>query len=137
MTTINYQLSDGHYEEIEVSEEFANEYALIEKETQREEWRYKWRCRKKLVSLDVLAERGSQFECGNESIEDIIISNETKESLRKAINNFLTPSQIELLKLIYIENKSLKELAEEFGVSYQAIQNRHAKILNRLRKFFN
>ena len=32
---------------------------------------------------------------------------------------------------------ALKELAEEFGVSYQAIQNRHAKILNRLRKFFN
>ena len=137
MTTINYQFSDGHYEEIEVSEEFANEYALIEKETQREEWRYQWRSRKKLVSLDVLAERGSQFECGNESTEDIIISNEIKESLRKAINNFLTPSQIKLLKLIYIENKSLKELAEEFGVSYQAIQNRHAKILNRLRKFFN
>lgn len=31
MTTINYQFSDGHYEEIEVSEEFAKEYARIGK----------------------------------------------------------------------------------------------------------
>lgn len=136
MTTINYQFSDGHYEEIEVTEEFAKEYALIERETQLEEWRYKWRCRKKLVSMDTLAERGYQFESGNESIEDIIIRNEMKKSLRRAICDFFTPSQIELLKLIYIQNKSLKELAEKFGVSYQAIQNRHTKIMKRLRKFF-
>lgn len=137
MATINYRFSDGHYEEIEVSEEFAKEYALIERETQLEEWRYKWRCRKKLVSMDALTERGCQFESGNESTEDIIIRNEMEKSLRRVIYDFFTPSQIELLKLIYIQNKSLKELAEKFGVSYQAIQNRHTKILNRLRKFFN
>lgn len=137
MAFILYRFSDGHYEEIEVTEEFANEYALIEKETQREEWRYQWRSRKKLVSMDALAELGSQFESENESAEDIIIRNELKEGLRKIISDYLTPSQIELLKLIYIQNKSLKELAKEFGVSYQAIQNRHTKILNRLRQFFN
>lgn len=137
MAFILYCFSDGRTEEIEVTEEFANEYALIEKETKREEWRYQWRSRKKLVSMDALAELGSQFESENESAEDIIIRNELKEDLRKIISDYLTPSQIELLKLIYIQNKSLKELAKEFGVSYQAIQNRHTKILNRLRQFFN
>ena len=137
MAFILYRFSDGHYEEIEVTEEFANEYALFEKETKREEWRYQWRSRKKLVSMDALAERGGQFESKNESAEDIIIRNEIKEGLRKIKSDYLTPSQIELLKLIYIQNKSLKELAKEFGVSYQAIQNRHTKILNRLRQFFN
>ena len=137
MAFILYRFSDGHYEEIEVTEEFANEYALIEKETKREEWRYQWRSRKKLVSMDALAERGGQFESKNESAEDIIIRNEIKEGLRKIISDYLTPQQIELLKLIYIQNKSLKELAKEFSVSYQAIQNRHTKILNRLRQFFN
>ena len=137
MAFILYRFSDGHYEEIEVTEEFANEYALFEKETKREEWRYQWRSRKKLVSMDALAERGGQFESKNESAEDIIIRNEIKEGLRKIKSDYLTPSQIELLKLIYIQNKSLKELAKEFSVSYQAIQNRHTKILNRLRQFFN
>ena len=137
MAFILYRFSDGHYEEIEVTEEFANEYSLIEKETKREEWRYQWRSRKKLVSMDALAERGGQFESKNESAEDIIIRNEIKEGLRKIKSDYLTPSQIELLKLIYIQNKSLKELAKEFSVSYQAIQNRHTKILNRLRQFFN
>ena len=137
MAFILYRFSDGHYEEIEVTEEFANEYALIEKETKREEWRYQWRSRKKLVSMDALAERGGQFESKNESAEDIIIRNEIKEGLRKIKSDYLTPSQIELLKLIYIQNKSLKELAKEFSVSYQAIQNRHTKILNRSRQFFN
>ena len=137
MAFILYRFSDGHYEEIEVTEEFANEYALIEKETKREEWRYQWRSRKKLVSMDALAERGGQFESKNESAEDIIIRNEIKEGLRKIKSDYLTPSQIELLKLIYIQNKSLNELAKEFSVSYQAIQNRHTKILNRLRQFFN
>lgn len=97
MATINYRFSDGHYEEIEVSEEFAKEYALIERETQLEEWRYKWRCRKKLVSMDALTERGCQFESGNESTEDIIIRNEMEKSLRRVIYDFFTPSQIELL----------------------------------------
>ena len=137
MAFILYRFSDGHYEEIEVTEEFANEYALFEKETKREEWRYQWRSRKKLVSMNALAELGSQFESENESAEDIIIRNEIKEGLRKIKSDYLTPSQIELLKLIYIQNKSLKELAKEFSVSYQAIQNRHTKILNRLRQFFN
>ena len=135
MTTINYQLSDGHYEEIEVTEEFANEYALLEKETQREEWRYQWRSRKKIVSMEAMAEQGTQFESKDISVEEILIRQETKDSLRKALRQMLTAPQIELLKLIYIQNKPLKEITEEFGVSYQAIQNRHIKILNRLRKF--
>lgn len=90
MAFILYRFSDGHYEEIEVTEEFANEYALIEKETKREEWRYQWRSRKKLVSMDALAERGGQFESKNESAEDIIIRNEIKEGLRKIKSDYLT-----------------------------------------------
>ena len=32
MATINYQFSDGHYEEIEVTEDFKREYELLERQ---------------------------------------------------------------------------------------------------------
>ena len=41
MATINYQFSDGHYEEIEVTEDFKREYELLERQDLRRYWKIK------------------------------------------------------------------------------------------------
>lgn len=60
MAVINYKFADGHTEEIEVTEEFAKEYAELEKTEQRRRDREKKRS-KRLVSLDALIEKGVDF----------------------------------------------------------------------------
>lgn len=139
MKTIFYQFADGHTETIEVTDEVFEGISELEKESRREEWRHQWRMRKKLVSMDGLQEKGYQFEDCNSTIEEKLIEDEMQKAVRKCLRqgcDALTAAQKELLRLIYIENKSLKEIAESMNVTYQAIQNRHTKILRRLRKFF-
>ena len=38
-----------------------------------------------------------------------------------------------ILKMKYIEGKSLKEIADELGYSYQHIVNKHASIINTIK----
>lgn len=138
MKTIFYQFADGHTETIEVTDEVFEGISKLEKESRREEWRHQWRMRKKLVSMDGLQEKGYQFEDCNSTIEEKLIEEEMQKAARKSLRqgcDVLTAAQKELLRLIYIENKSLKEIAESMNVTYQAVQNRHTKILRRLRKF--
>lgn len=140
MKIIVYRFVDGHTEEIEVSEEVFEVFSEIEKEEMREEWRHRWRMRKKLVSMDELQEQGYQFEDKNSSFEEKLIAEEIRLSQKAALSKgyiSLSTEQRQLLRQIYIEQKSLKAIAVELGITYQAVQNRHIKILNHLRKFFD
>jgi len=47
----------------------------------------------------------------------------------------LLPEQRELLIKVYYQNIKLNDLAKEYGVSFQAIQNRLKKIYEKLKKF--
>jgi len=136
MKTIVYQFADGHTETIEVVEEVYEGMCELEKESKREEWRNQWRMRKKLISMDALQEKGYQFEDHNSMIEEKLIEDELRKTLLQGCDS-LSVAQKELLRMIYIENKSLKEIAEDMNVTYQAVQNRHTKILRRLRKSFD
>lgn len=136
MKTIVYQFADGHTETIEVVEEVYEGMCELEKESRREEWRNQWRMRKKLISMDGLQEKGYQFEDHNSMIEEKLIEDELRKTLLQGCDS-LSVAKKELLRMIYIENKSLKEIAEGMNVTYQAVQNRHIKILRRLRKFFD
>ena len=140
MKIIVYRFVDGHTEEIEVSEEVFEVFSEIEKEEMREEWRHRWRMRKKLVSMDEVQEQGYQFEDKNSSFEEKLIAEEIRLSQKAALSKgyiSLSTEQRQLLRQIYIEQKSLKAIAVELGITYQAVQNRHIKILNHLRKFFD
>ena len=140
MKIIVYRFVDGHTEEIEVSEEVFEVFSEIEKEEMREEWRHRWRMRKKLVSMDELQEQGYQFEDKNSSFDEKLIAEEIRLSQKAALSKgyiSLSTEQRQLLRQIYIEQKSLKAIAVELGITYQAVQNRHIKILNHLRKFFD
>lgn len=117
MKTIFYQFADGHTETIEVTDEVFEGISELEKESRREEWRHQWRMRKKLVSMDGLQEKGYQFEDCNSTIEEKLIEDEMQKAVRKCLRqgcDALTAAQKELLRLIYIENKSLKEIKRRF-----------------------
>ena len=61
MAKINYTFADGHTEEIEVSDEFALQYELLEDDWKRQEEREKKRRRRRL-SFEGLVESGYEFE---------------------------------------------------------------------------
>ena len=52
MKNINYKLSNGTMQNIEVTDDFAVAYEEIERESYRARERYKWESRKHLTSLD-------------------------------------------------------------------------------------
>lgn len=139
MATINYRFHDGHYETLEVTEEIADTF----KECNREDWRLRKRQQKyeTKISLSQMTEDcGFDVPDNNLSPEDQTIDQEERDKLYRTLKqsiSCLLPPQRLLLRQIYIENRSLKQIAEETGVSYQAIQNRLKKIFEKLRKFFD
>ena len=129
MPTITYRFSDGHYEEIEVTEEFAAEYAEMEhreylvnrKETRRHQ------------SLDKSMEHGFDVADPKVNVFEQVEQRLQTESLHKAIAALL-PEQQELLRQVYFECIPQTEIAERENVSTVAIHNRLERILARLKK---
>ena len=129
MAFILYRFSDGHYEEIEVTEEFAAEYAGMEhreylvnrKETRRHQ------------SLDKSMEHWFDVADPKVNIFEQVERRLRTEQLHKAIAA-LSPEQQILLRQVYFECIPQKEIAEREGVSTVAIHNRLERILARLKK---
>lgn len=113
-----------------ISEEIRQQY-LVEEYHEYERERYHNR---KFVSYDY--EMAEAFNL----IEDTTLSSEEKyevELNHKEIENAikqLTPRQQEMVKLIYWEGKTQKELCEIYGVKKQAINDAVRRIHSRLRK---
>lgn len=138
MKEINYRFYDGHYQSISVTDEVADMFKQLNREN--------WRMRKRIVrhefkiSLTQMSKDiGFDLPDNESSPEEKIIEkeneNEYLKKLRKGMAT-LAAEQKYLLIEIYIKKKLLKEIAFDFGVTYQAIQNRHKKILLKLKKFF-
>ena len=130
MKTVTYEFCDGTVGEVEVSGELAAEIAKIERETKNKD-----RCEtRRHTSLDQAAER-EDTEVADERVDieaDVIRGIEVSE-LYAAIKT-LTPEQQELIRLVFFEGETLITIAKEYGISYQAVQNRLHKIYVNLRK---
>ena len=94
MSTINYQFADGHYEEIEVTEEFKREYefllvqerALHWKEMQQK-YRAGMRCTKDF-SLEKFTEDGYELSSTTpDPLEALIAKEEQQEYLYGSTEN--------------------------------------------------
>lgn len=128
MTKINYY--DGEkYVEIEVTEDIAKAYAELSQEERRAHWREE---KHPINSLDEMLELGEEIADGCDFTEAYIDEEELKE-LRQAMK-LLLPTQKDLIRRFFFKGQALKEIAEEYGISYQAVQNRLKKILEKLRK---
>lgn len=78
-------------------------------------------------ALDLIADTSISSE---ERYEIDLNNNLIKEAIKK-----LTPRQQEMVKLLYWEGKSQKDLCEIYGVSKQAINNALDRIYKTLKKF--
>lgn len=114
-----------------IGEEIRHQY-LVDEYHEYERERYH---KRKFVSFD------SEMAEALDLIEDTTISSEDRyemdlnnKIIPEAIKK-LTPRQQEMVRLLYWEGKSQKDLSEMYGVSKQAINNALDRIHNTLKKF--
>ena len=116
-----------------ISEEVRHQYLVKEyHEFEREKY-----YNRKFVSFD------SEMAQALDLIEDTSMSNEEKyemdlnnEAIKEAISK-LNLRQQEIVRLLYWEGKSQKDLCEIYGVKKQAISDAVKRIHNTLRKILN
>ena len=130
MATIRYQLADGHFYVIEVTEEFAAEYAAMEhrdklierKETRRHQ------------SLDKSLEHGWDIADPSADVALQAERNEEKARLSSALQR-LTDKQRAVL-LLYIEDGlSFREIAANLGVNKDTVREHYLAAIKNLKKF--
>ena len=126
---ITYEFVTGEISEVEVDESLRGmlldldrqQYNNDQKETRRH------------VSLDGMDYEGELFA----SAEDTERAVEHREDMARLYSAMeaLSPSQRELVKKVYFEERKIMDIAAEEGVSEAAIRNRLKKIYSRLKKF--
>lgn len=131
MAFILYRFSDGHTEKIEVTEEFAAEYAktehrdkLIErKETRRHQ------------SLDKSMEYGFDVADPRVDIQAEIERNEENLRLHNALRR-LTDKQRAVFLRYVLDGLSFREIGEELGVAKNVVREHYYAAIKKLKKFF-
>ena len=130
MAKIKYFI-DGKHVELEVDDEFAKAYAEIDAESKRNDWKHRWRRRKRECSIEVL--RDSGFDVPDERCESDDESERPHLDYSQVIKR-LEPPQQWLVEQLYILKRSQKDIADELGVTDTAIRNRLKKIREKLEK---
>lgn len=123
MATINYKFADGHTEEIEVTEEFANGYAKLQKKEERYKEREKKR-RRKTVSLESIMSKG--WDTADPNATDpllALIKKEQNEITLITLADFLTDRQKEVMTLYYEKGYIKSEIARKLSISKNAVQH--------------
>ena len=129
MATIRYQLADGHFYVIEVTEEFAAEYAAMEyrdKLIERKETRRHQSLDKSLEHGWYIADPSTDVALQAERDEDTAL-------LHSALQR-LTDKQRAVLLLYIEEGKSFREIGEELGIHKDTVKEHYHAAIKNLRK---
>lgn len=140
MATINYKFADGHTEEIEVSEEFALQYELIDNQFRRNEERAEKRNKRKHVSLEYAMANG--WDKIDENALDpleVLICKEQSEEMTDiiALSDFLTDRQRQIMELYYHYGYSKAEIARVLKLSKPTIQQHLSEAVKKILKKFS
>ncbi len=119
----------GEVTEVEIDDELGKHIAemdeadfnLNRKETRRHTY------------MSVLEEKGRYIPAGTDPLDDVLKEERIRE-LMEAIEK-LQPQQKELLIRVYWNKEIQKDIAEDMGISQQAISKRLRVILKFLKKF--
>lgn len=129
-TTINYQFSDGHFEEIEVTEEFKKEYEFMLVQEQALYWKIKKQKQragfpvKSDLSLDKLCEDGFEpASCAPDPLTKLIERESRRERLRSMLK-VLTKKQKQVFILYYIKGCSKVKISEALGIAESSVRER-------------
>ena len=128
---ISYEFVTGEISEVEVDESLGGmlldldrqQYNNDQKETRRH------------VSLDGMDYEGELFA----SVEDTEEEAERREDMARLYSAMeaLSPSQRELVKKVYFEERKITDIAREEGVSKQSVHERVQRALKKLEKNLN
>ena len=127
MMKIKYESVTGEVMEIDVPNEVAEVCIEIEDSTKKQERRET----RRHVLLSELEAKGVQVS-ENTDIEANTIESEKIEQLQKALKRLL-PAQQELIFKVFFCEKSIAQIANEEGVTRQAIYERLNKIYRKLK----
>lgn len=138
MATIYYQFSDGHFEEIEVTEDFKREYefilvqerALHWKEMQQK-YRAGMRCTKDF-SLDKFTEDGYEPPSAVPDPLEILIEREERREYYEKLLRPLTDKQRQVYILFHLKGYKKVQIAAILHICEKAVRKRliaaHKKI---------
>ncbi len=142
MATINYQFSDGHYEEIEVTEEFKREYefllvqerALHWKEMQQK-YRAGMRCTKDF-SLDKFTEDGYELSSSTPDPLETLIEKEDRAEYYEKLLRPLTDKQRKVYILHFIKGYSNLQIAALLHIDESSVRERLFWAQKKISKIF-
>lgn len=130
MAKINYQFSDGHYEEIEVTEEFKREYEFLLVQERARYWKIKKQKQraglavKCDLSLDVMYENGIEPESTiPDPLKSLIEKEERREYYEKLLRP-LTDKQREVYILHFIKGYSNLQIAALLHIDESSVRER-------------
>lgn len=130
MKTIKYEFSDGTIQEIEVSGELA---AIIASMAEHEKHNEKRETRRH-ISLNYLNSKGIDIEARGSNPLDSLIAQEEKAEFEILLAT-LPDEQQELLEL-FIDGKTIAEIAREQNLAYTTVHTKISRILKKLKKIF-
>ena len=142
MATIQYQFADGHYEEIEVTEEFKEEYEFLLIREKAQHWkemkqkeRAGLRCVKDL-SLDKFGEDGYDLPSEKNDPLEAIIQKENRQEQYKKIFSCLTEKQRQVYILFHIKGYKKVQIAVILHISEKAVRKRLIAAHKKIQKNF-
>lgn len=85
-------------------------------------------------SIERLSEQGVNFK-DEQSVEDIVCDNAMMLLLNKA-KGILDEEELKLISAVYDQELTYRQAGEILNISHVAVQKRHNKVLDKLRKYF-
>lgn len=128
-----YWIIDGKYYEVskETYQKFKREYDHARMLQRYENEVYVFSldamATEETTGYDVIADLGV-------NVEETAVHNLMIEKLRDTMKK-LDDEELDLIKQIYVDEKTQREIAAELGISQNAVNKRKIKLLNKLRKF--
>lgn len=130
MTTINYQFSDGHFEEIECTEEFKQEYEQLERQELRRTWKIKQQkyragigCKCDL-SLDWMCEYGQEPHSVFLDPLDSLIKKDERQRYINYVKEKLTAKQWQVYELFHFKHYKKVEIAKLLHIAESTVRER-------------
>ncbi len=115
---------------VPVTEEVFKEYWKL---VNRENYLNKLDRKNRKISLEEAISKGTEFK-NDVNIEKIVETTAKIDELKNALDT-LSDEEREIIKRIYFDEESYSSIARSKKLSYQAIQQKNAKILSKLKKF--
>ena len=128
-----YWIIDGKYYEVskETYQKFKREYDHARMLQRYENEVYVFSldamATEETTGYDVIADLGV-------NVEETAVHNLMIEKLRDTMKK-LDDEELDLIKQIYVDEKTQREIALELGISQNAVNKRKIKLLNKLKKF--